>query len=253
MYVFISPTKTMKKSDITYDQELSSNPFFQNQANYLNNSLKTLDKEELKKIMKLSNQLGEDTFIDIKKWGQKNNIKYPAVFSYQGTAFQHLNPEKWSLNTCYYAQKYLIIISGLYGVLKPFDMIEKYRLEMGLKTSFLKGFSSLYNFWDVQIIKYLKNKINGDLIINLASNEYFKVFSKISKFSKIINCSFFEYNGDNFKIVANYSKAARGTMASFIINNQINKIDQLKEFNEMGYSFNKIQSDNQHFIFTRGN
>lgn len=68
-----------------------------------------------------------------------------------------------------------------------------------------------------------------------------------------MSCSFFEHNGDNFKIVANYSKAARGTMASFIINNQINKIDQLKEFNEMGYSFNKIQSDNQHFIFTREN
>ena len=140
MYILLSPTKTMNLAKSDSKNIHYSTPFFKKESNYLVQILKKIKMDELKIQMKLSEKLMIETFNDIKKWGEESNQKQPAVLAYQGTAFKNLNPLNWSLETNKFAQKYLLIISGLYGILKPFDLIEKYRLEIGLKFNYIVFF-----------------------------------------------------------------------------------------------------------------
>ena len=251
MFVFLSPTKTMKKPDLTGDYGNFTTPFFLQKAEELNSSLKKQNRADLGKLMKLSDKLAEQTWCNIQKWGTDELEKTPSVLTYQGTAFKNLNPQKWSNDIAKYAQENLIIFSGLYGVLRPYDLVENYRLEMGLKAGFLKEAMTLYVYWEPSLMKYLKPILENKMVINLASNEYFKTIQTISKVAKVINCAFFDKSGKEYKIIANYSKAARGSMASFIMAHKIKTINQLKKYNDLNYTFNAEMSDSQNLVFTR--
>ena len=124
---------------------------------------------------------------------------------------------------------------------------------MGLKFKLIDGFSNLYDFWNQDIINYLNEFKSDKTIINLASNEYFKVINKYSYFDKIINCTFLEDSNGKLKVIANHSKAARGSMANFILQNKLTNPDQLKEYEELNYQYNSIKSDELNFVFTRKN
>ncbi len=253
MYILLSPTKTMIQPSVEFKSFENSKPYFKSKAELINSALRKINKEELQTLMKLSDNLADETYNNLHEWGNINNEKYPAVLSYFGTAFKYLNAQNWSHDTAIYAQNHLMVLSGLYGLLKPYDMVEKYRLEMGLKFNSLAGFKNLYDFWKQDIINYLTEFKADKTIINLASNEYIKVVNKYQYFDKIINCTFLEDSNGKLKVIANHSKAARGSMANFILQNKITNPEQLKEYKELNYQYNSIKSDGLNFVFNRKN
>ena len=253
MYILLSPAKTMIQPTLEFKSFETSKPYFDNNAKLLNAAIKKLSKKELQNLMKLSDKLADDTFYHLHKWGNNNDENRPAVLTYFGTAFKYLNAQNWNDDTAIYAQNNLMILSGLYGLLKPYDRVEKYRLEMGIKFNYLDGFKNLYDFWNQDIKNYLKEFKSDKTIINLASNEYIKMINKYQYFDKIINCIFLQNSNGKLKVIANHSKAARGSMASFILQNKITTPNQLKEYRDLNYQYNSINSDDLNLVFIKKN
>jgi len=154
-----------------------------------------------------------------------------------------------SLDDFEFAQGHLRMLSGLYGVIRPLDLIQPYRLEMGTKLKNSQG-KNLYEFWGDQISQVL-NEDEPDVIINLASNEYFKGIDKKSLNAKIINIVFKELKNDVYKIIGIYAKRARGLMVNYMIKNRLTEPELLKSFNVEGYQFRQEMSDDLTWVFTR--
>jgi cytoplasmic iron level regulating protein YaaA (DUF328/UPF0246 family) len=250
MKIILSPTKTMMNSQFKIEGSPSSIPFFQKEATNIHQLLKIYPKEKIQSLMKLSKNLNIQTIQDIQLWDSKKLYKTYAVYAYQGTSFKYLEPQKWKLSDANYAQNHLLILSGLYGVLRPFDYINKYRLEMGTKFQ-IESNKSLTQFWKDKMSTYFNSFKENNFIINLASKEYSNVMSKTSLNSKIIDCIFYEKSNNSLKVIGSYSKAARGSMANFIIKNKLERIDDLNEFSELGYNFLSNESNNNKLVFVR--
>ena len=250
MKIILSPTKTMMNSQFKIEDSPSSMPFFQKEAINIHQLLKGFSKQKIKSLMKLSENLNVQTINDIQLWNSEKSYKTPAVYAYQGTSFQYLEPQKWKLSDANYAQNHLLILSGLYGVLRPFDWINKYRLEMGLKFQ-LDSSKSLIQFWKVKMTNYFNSLQEDNLIINLASKEYSNVLINKSLESTVIDCVFYEKSNNSLKVVGSYSKAARGSMANFIVKNKLESIKDLERFNELGYNFLSEESSNTKLVFVR--
>ena len=249
MKIVLSPTKTMMNSQFKIEDSPSSIPFFQKEAIHIHQLLKGFSRQKIKALMKLSENLNTQTIHDIQLWDSDKSYKTPAVFAYQGTSFKYLEPQKWKLSDAEYAQNHLLILSGLYGILRPFDWINKYRLEMGLKFE-IESSKSLIQFWKDKMTNYF-NSFEDNSIINLASKEYSNVMINKSINSTIVDCTFYEKSNNSLKVVGSYSKAARGCMANFIVKNKLESIEELKEFNELGYNFSYNESSNKKFVFVR--
>lgn len=249
MKIVLSPTKTMMNSQFKIEDSPSSMPFFQKESTNIHQLLKGFSKQKIKALMKLSENLNTQTIHDIQLWNSDKSYKTPAVFAYQGTSFKYLEPQKWKLSDAEYAQNHLLILSGLYGILRPFDWINKYRLEMGLKFE-IESSKSLIQFWKDKMTNYF-NSFEDNSIINLASKEYSNVMINKSINSTIVDCTFYEKSNNSLKVVGSYSKAARGCMANFIVKNKLESIEELKEFNELGYNFSYNESSNKKFVFVR--
>lgn len=239
----------MMNSQFKIEDSPSSIPFFQKEAINIHQLLKGFSKQKIKALMKLSENLNTQTIHDIQLWDSDKSYKTPAVFAYQGTSFKYLEPQKWKLSDAEYAQNHLLILSGLYGILRPFDWINKYRLEMGLKFE-IESNKSLIQFWKDKMTNYF-NSFEDNSIINLASKEYSNVMINKSINSTIVDCTFYEKSNNSLKVVGSYSKAARGCMANFIVKNKLESIEELKEFNELGYNFSYNESSNKKFVFVR--
>lgn len=239
----------MMNSQFKIEDSPSSIPFFQKEAINIHQLLKGFSKQKIKALMKLSENLNTQTIHDIQLWDSDKSYKTPAVFAYQGTSFKYLEPQKWKLSDAEYAQNHLLILSGLYGILRPFDWINKYRLEMGLKFE-IESSKSLIQFWKDKMTNYF-NSFEDNSIINLASKEYSNVMINKSINSTIVDCTFYEKSNNSLKVVGSYSKAARGCMANFIVKNKLESIEELKEFNELGYNFSSNESSNKKFVFVR--
>ncbi len=250
MKIILSPTKTMMNSQFKIEDSPSSMPFFQKEAINIHQLLKGFSKQKLKTLMKLSENLNVQTINDIQLWDSEKSYKTPAVYAYQGTSFQYLEPQKWKLSDAEYAQNHLLILSGLYGVLRPFDWINKYRLEMGLKFE-IESSKSLIQFWKDKMTNYFNSQVEDKFIMNLASKEYSNVLINKSLKSTIIDCVFYEKSNNSLKIVGSYSKAARGCMANFIVKNKLESIEDLKGFKELGYNFSSNDSSNNKLVFVR--
>ncbi len=249
MKIILSPTKTMMNSQFKIEDSPSSIPFFQKEAINIHQLLKGFSKQKIKALMKLSENLNTQTIHDIQLWDSDKSYKTPAVFAYQGTSFKYLEPQKWKLSDAEYAQNHLLILSGLYGILRPFDWINKYRLEMGLKFE-IESSKSLIQFWKDKMTNYF-NSFEDNSIINLASKEYSNVMINKSINSTIVDCTFYEKSNNSLKVVGSYSKAARGSMANFIVKNKLESIEDLKEFKELGYNFSSNESSNKKLVFVR--
>ena len=239
----------MMNSQFKIEDSPISIPFFQKEAINIHQLLKGFSKQKIKALMKLSENLNTQTIHDIQLWDSDKSYKTPAVFAYQGTSFKYLEPQKWKLSDAEYAQNHLLILSGLYGILRPFDWINKYRLEMGLKFE-IESSKSLIQFWKDKMTNYF-NSFEDNSIINLASKEYSNVMINKCINSTIIDCTFYEKSNNSLKVVGSYSKAARGCMANFIVKNKLESIEELKEFNELGYNFSYNESSNKKFVFVR--
>lgn len=257
MIIVISPAKSLK-SIPKANYKKYSKPFFIKEIGELSNSLSKLKSEEIASLMKISDKLStlnhgrykilSDNF---NKIDENNSIQ--ALLTFDGDVYQEIDVENFSDKNFQFAQEHLFILSGLYGILKPLDLILPYRLEMG--TNFknsqiekLLKIRNLYDFWQEKISKYL-NKTSGNFLINLASEEYFQSVNPSKLDKKIINIIFKKNKDGNLKIIGSLAKRARGMMANFIIKNEVTNPQDLKKFNEKNYKFREDLSDENNFIF----
>jgi cytoplasmic iron level regulating protein YaaA (DUF328/UPF0246 family) len=169
---------------------------------------------------------------------------------FKGDVYKGISVTDFDKDDFLFAQKSLRILSGLYGILKPLDLIQPYRLEMGTQLQIGKH-KNLYDFWGDEITNLINNEKNNDYLINLASVEYFKSINTSNLKSKLINVSFKEKRDGKYKIIAIYSKRARGLMSRYIIKNKITNPKNLKKFNLEDYRFNKVLSSDSDLVFTR--
>ena len=235
MIIFISPAKTFRQSL----KEHQTKPIFLSCALKINKALKSFKKTELMDKMKISQKVADQTFQYIHNFNQ--NVM-PAIDSYYGHQYKHLNIDSFSPEDLNYTKSHLYILSGLYGLLRPFDGISYYRLEMNYKFLF-----NLYDFWQEKITTYLKNNHPNEVFINLCSNEY----GKLLKFDSVIQIEFYQIKASSLKIHAMEAKKLRGLMASYLLKNQIQSISKIKNIIIDGYAFNEKLSDQKHFIFTK--
>jgi hypothetical protein len=214
--------------------------------------LKQKTQNELASLMSISNNLAKLNLDRFKKFSTPFTLENSkqALFAFKGSVYNGINSASLSSDNLSFAQNNLRILSGLYGVLRPLDLIQPYRLEMGTKLKNNKG-DNLYQFWGDEISKLLNND-EDKIIINLASNEYFKSINKKALKAKIINIAFKELKKDKYKVIGIYAKYARGLMANYIIKNKINAPKSLKNFNQEGYKFNEELTDKATWVFTRG-
>ena len=176
---------------------------------------------------------------------QKNNSKQrQAIFAFNGDVYEGIDATSISSSNHDKLQNTLRILSGLYGILKPFDNIKPYRLEMGTKIS-IKGTKNLYDFWKKDVTNSILKEIEkDDIIVNLASNEYFSVIDSSLIENKIISPQFKDFKNGKLKIISFYAKKARGLMTRFLIDNDIKSSSDIENFNSSGYMFSKDETAN---------
>ncbi len=235
MKIIISPAKklTTEKMSISNASEIQ----FSNEAKYLVEQLKTYSVKDIKKLMGLSDSLAKLNYERFQKWDLKSKDVNPAIYMFQGDVYKGLKAAQFSQDELVFAQDNLRIISGLYGLLKPLDLVFPYRLEMGT-TMQTKNGNNLYEFWGDKLRKSLLSQMQDkEVLVNLASNEYSKVL-QMDHFTKpIITPVFKDYKNGKLKVISFFAKKARGEMANFIITNKITQAGDLKLFTNEGYKF----------------
>ena len=255
MLIIISPAKTLDFSLSKVAK--ATKPSMLKDSQDLVEVLKTYSVDELVELMGISKRIAELNCDRFAKWQlpfNKSNAKQ-AVLAFKGDVYTGLDADSFSDEDLDFAQEKLRIISGLYGVLRPLDLIQPYRLEMGTKLSNSRG-SSLYEFWESKLTKNINKQlklINSKYLVNLASNEYFHSIKKDKLEADIITPIFKDYKNGKYKIISFFAKKARGLMSSYIIKNRIGDIRQLKKFNYDGYSYDAEASTNTEWIFLRKN
>ncbi len=253
MLILISPAKKLqipetKRSDLTTVE-------FPDESKLLISELRKLKPEKLSSLMNISPKLAELNFERYLKWDFpfNNDEAHAALFMFNGDVYRGMQTDDFSEDDIVFAQNHLRILSGLYGLIKPLDKIMPYRLEMGTKLQTSKG-KTLYDFWNDKITERINNhlnKQNDNLLINLASNEYFKAVKQDKIKGKIITPIFKESKGDDFKVVAIHAKRARGLMCRYIIKNKLKKPEDLLGFNYEKYAYNHKLSSESNYVFTR--
>ena len=257
MIIVLSPAKTLDYSSTNNIDDYSS-PVFLQKSKDLIGELKKKKPNEIAKLMKLSDKLTSlnvDRYQTWKAQKKPSNNSRQSIYVFKGDVYQGLDIESFSKKDTDFAQKHLRILSGLYGILKPLDVIEPYRLEMGTKLKTNKG-SDLYDFWGKHISKEIEKELNrmkSKTLINLASNEYYDSVQSLSEDIKVIAPIFKDKGKDGkYKIISFYAKKARGYMASWLIKNQINKEKDISSFSEEGYKFSIEDSQCGSPVFLRG-
>jgi len=253
MLYVISPAKTLD-FETPCDKE-KSYPRFQKETLELIGVLKEKSPEEIQGLMSLSENLAELNVHRYNKFAKGKNTKRAkqAVYAFKGDVYVGLEAEELSNEEILYAQDHLRILSGLYGLLRPLDLIQPYRLEMGTRLAF-DDYKTLYNYWADKIVAQVNRdlKRQGDkILINLASQEYFKAIDRPSLKAKVINVDFLDAKNGKYKVISFFAKKARGLMAQYIIKNQINEPEGLKGFDYEGYWFDADSSSETSYIFKR--
>ena len=253
MLMVVSPAKSLDYEPL--ELSIASRPRFKEKTTELTGILKTKSAAELSDLMHISENLAVENARRYQRFGKrlKKEEKKQALFAFNGHVYQGMQVEDFSEEDLEFTQKHLRILSGLYGLLRPMDKIQAYRLEMGTKLANAHG-KNLYEFWNSDITKLLNKdlKAQGDqVLINLASQEYFKAIKSKEVKGTIIHIHFKELRGDKYKIISFNAKVARGQMARFIIKNRLSQAEQIKSFQENNYLFNPNLSDEQNWVFTR--
>jgi len=258
MIVVLSPAKKLDFDSEVPNQTQATNPIFLEQTLVLVKELKRKSAEDLSKLMKISAKLGDlnaKRYKDFKLPLEKEKSRQ-AIFAFIGDTYQGFDVGQLSKRDLQYAQKSLRVLSGLYGMLSPLDLIMPYRLEMGTKFG-PKGFNNLYEFWREVLTDEL-NKLAKDSkaswVVNCASKEYFSAVDEKSLNIPVVNPVFKEKkkgSDDPPKVIGLFSKKARGMMARFIVKERVRKPSDLESFNELGYKFSKKESTDKEFVFNR--
>jgi len=252
--ILLSPSKTMdfKRPCVVKNNTI---PSFINESQQLINLLKELDKDELIRLMKVSPSIANENFIRFRKWcfPFPEDQARPAVMAFKGDVYEGLKAEKFTASDLEFAMRHLRIISALYGLLRPLDLIMPYRLEMSVRLANSNG-RTLYKYWGDKITDEVNKlmKENGSaFLVNLSSSEYFKSINLKKINRPVITPVFMEKNGNGYETIGIHSKRARGMMSRFLIMNRIRESEEIKEFCDENYKFNKGLSEENNWIFTR--
>jgi cytoplasmic iron level regulating protein YaaA (DUF328/UPF0246 family) len=253
MKIVLSPAKSLDFDNIP-ETKVASQPIFLNESQLLINKLKKYSPKKIGDLMSISPKLSDLNYSRFQDWAlpfTKENAK-TAMYVFTGDAYRGMNPREFSEEDVVNAQGYLRILSGLYGVLKPQDIIQAYRLEMGAKLEYTKKVSNLYKFWADKVTDALNAEMEKEeVLINLASNEYFKVINPKKLNHRIVTCSFKDEKNGEYKMISVYAKFARGLMTRFIIQNKITEVEHLKAFDLERYCYNEEMSTADNFVFVR--
>ncbi|WP_027708107.1 peroxide stress protein YaaA [Zooshikella ganghwensis] len=255
MLMLISPAKTLDFASPILSNLTVVQPQYTQQAAQLIEILRQFSVSDISQLMKLSDKLASLNVARYASWQAKHTKENsrPAIYAFKGDVYTGLDIDAFSQEDLQFANTHLGILSGLYGLLQPLTLIQPYRLEMGTKLLNPKG-KSLYDFWQSTITTHVRQQLDqqGDnILINLASNEYFSAIDKKSLNADIITPSFKDYKNGTYKIISMYAKKARGMMARYIIQNKITHPAEIKQFNEAGYQFNEQLSTNDNWVFIR--
>ncbi len=254
MLIVISPAKTLdfKTAPIT---KIHTQPEFLKESRQLVKQLKEMTPARVSSLMKISDKLGALNFLRFNEWKTPftlDNSKQ-AVLAFKGDVYTGINAETFSSQELKFAQRHLRILSGLYGLLRPLDLIQAYRLEMGTKLDNQQG-KDLYEFWDSKLTDQINRDIRASeskYLINLASNEYFKSLQADDINAEIIVPVFKDYKNGKYKIISFFAKKARGLMSAYIIRNRLKDPEELKAFDVDGYKFYKSGSNESNWVFQR--
>ncbi len=253
MKIILSPAKSLNLAqDVPHNQY--SNFFFSKEAIAIDTKLKKISKNKLITLMDISDSLAQLNWQRNQDRDLQNltleNAKQ-AIYTFDGDVYDGFDVHSLPIEKLDYLQNHVYILSGLYGILKPLDLIQSYRLEMGKNLAIGKN-KNLYEFWKTKITSLLNLEINKDeVLINLASNEYFSVVDKKKIQAPIVTPEFKEYKNGNLKTISFFAKKARGQMARFIIENNKVSVEDLKKYNLDKYSFDANLSSSSNLIFTR--
>ncbi len=253
MKILLSPAKSMKSKQPDFDFK-STKPLFPKKIDQIVSVLSNWSLLDFKSKMKINDAISQSTF-DAFQYLRQDFIEQgiPSIYFYDGLAFKALSAVEMNKDDIEFAQKSLFILSGLYGLLRPLDLIHFYRLEMAFRFEIYNGINSLHEFWSNDITNYMNDNFPNDLIVNLASNEYSKVINSKNLHSKFITCHFLEIKNGIEKVISSHSKKARGLMAKYIIVNKLQSKEDLTQFNLEGYIFREDLSTLDNIYFSRKN
>jgi cytoplasmic iron level regulating protein YaaA (DUF328/UPF0246 family) len=254
MLIVLSPAKSLDLETPVKTRKFSQ-PAFLADAKRLVKKLKELNPEELSDLMHMSSKLGALNYERYANWHppfNKDNSR-PALFTFMGDVYQGLEADTFSAADLNFAQKHLRILSGLYGILKPLDLMQPYRLEMGTRMATDKG-SDLYAYWGDKLTRSLNEDLANSrkkVVVNLASNEYFNAIQEAALEGQVITPAFKDFSNGRYRFLSFYAKQARGMMAAFIIKNRVNLVAKLKDFDTAGYRYSEQDSTETQPVFLR--
>ncbi len=255
MLFIVSPAKTLDYDTPLPIQEVSQPPFI-SQSSLLIDRLKELSNEELEALMKISPKLSELNSARYQEWSAQHAPSATcrqAVLAFKGDVYQGLDAYHWSEEDFQNGQQQLRILSGLYGVLRPLDLLHPYRLEMGTRLT-VGEHRNLYQFWGSQVTEHLNKDLtesDNPALINLASNEYYSVVKPKEVQAPIITPDFKDWKNGKYKVISFYAKKARGMMVKWAIQNKVSSPEDLKGFDVAGYGYNAEMSSGNNWVFSR--
>lgn len=255
MLILISPAKTLD-FDTPPTSPRFSQPELLQHSEQLIEQLRTMPPQQISKLMKLSDKLASLNVARYQSWSRPfstDNAKQ-ALLAFKGDVYTGLDAQSLSEEDLGFAQQQLRILSGLYGLLRPLDLMQPYRLEMGTRLANARG-SNLYQFWGEIITAAVNQALceqGDDLLVNLASNEYYRSVQPKRLNARVITPVFKDYKNGEYKVISFYAKKARGLMSRYIIQHRLSSVDALKEFADQGYAFCASESNSQELVFKRG-
>lgn len=257
MLLLISPAKTLdfETPAPTKVAKVATQPDFLADSQALIEQLRKLSPAQVSSLMGISDKLGVLNFDRFHHWQlpfDAHNAKQ-ALLAFKGDVYTGMAAETFSKKDFTFAQKHLRILSGLYGLLRPLDLIQPYRLEMGTPFNNARG-KNLYQFWGDAITEALNRELaaqRSELVVNLASNEYFQAVNTRQLKAEVITPVFKDKKNDQYKIISFFAKKARGMMSAYIIQRQIADIEAIKGFDSGGYRYSEAMSSPKEWVFLR--
>ena len=257
MLFLLSPAKRLDYDNPVPPEvaALATAPKFMSEAAALIDVMKARTPLQVAKLMDLSDELAALNVARYAAWSKRNTAKNsrPAVLAFAGDVYEGLQAETLSVDDLAWAQEHVVILSGLYGALRPLDKLQPYRLEMGTAVATERG-RNLYDWWGDTVAAHLNQRQRGErapVIVNLASQEYSRAALRPALKARVVECVFEEGQGGSYKIVSFFAKKARGMMARFAIENRIQTPEALREFDAEGYGFVPALSSADRFVFRR--
>lgn len=255
MIIILSPSKTIKNTS-SYQVSEFSKPCFHKLTNDLVQDIQQKSSDEIQRILGTSAALTHTAFGYFQEWDDRFNSKraLQSVLAFNGDVFTSMSTQTMSNDTLLYSQNHLIILSALYGALRPLDLIQPYRLDLTDQYTF-KG-KRLSEFWQKSVTDFLKTQLSqhagNKSIINLASNEYFKLLDIKKLNTQVITPVFKDYKNSSYRTISLYAKLARGKMTRYILDNQLNHPEEIKSYSEDNYAYNEGMSSENTICFVRG-